>query len=385
MNKIRICHIINADVWGGVEELLKLYLNQTKSKSEFEFYTILFNDGKLADELKQQRVNVKIVKETRYNFLYQLIHIYFFLKRHRIQIVHTHKYKENILGGLAGAFAQVPVMIKTVHGLTEFYSGFSKLRVQFFEMIDHILTKAVFHRVIVVSKEIKIILAKRYPKKLFYLINAIEFPEETGFEIDRKKKRPPFVKENLKIVGSLGRLAYVKGYDILVKAAKLVLIQRPDICFIIFGEGKELGALTQQAEEAGISNSIFFPGFVTNRFDHLSYFDLFLLPSRHEGVPIALLEAMAARVPIISTRVGGIPKIVQHGFTGYLVEPENPEELASACLYLLNNLNIARMFADHAFQFGRREFSAEQYRSKLNEFYRQMISSSRPNFIKRSF
>ncbi|MFX0136926.1 MAG: glycosyltransferase family 4 protein, partial [Candidatus Hodarchaeota archaeon] len=181
------------------------------------------------------------------------------------------------------------------------------------------------------------------------------------------------IQPNSKIIGSLGRLVFVKGYDILIDAAKIILQQLPDVQFIIMGEGIEYEALIKKAEKAGVIDNFLFPGFVKNRLDYIYHFDLFVLPSRYEGVPVAILEAMAAKVPIIATNVGGIPYIIQNQSTGFLVEPENSLAIAKACLYLFNNEKFAKNLANRAYMYVSNEFSAEKLRSKINNLYHELI------------
>lgn len=378
--RIRICHLANADVYGGVEEQLKILLNTKKSRldSEFEYHVILFNRGLLARELSMPGVMVHIVQELRWNFVQQLLQIYRLLKRYRIQVVHTHKYKEGILGGLAAKLAGIPVIVKTVHGLTECPSGLAKFRVGLIQKIDRLLSRHFCDKVVAVSREIENKLSGYYHGKLTFITNAVE-PDVADLQSpdDAWLEKLTRFKKHYRLIGSIGRLVYVKGYDIFIEAAHSMLEGYPNVRFVLVGEGPEHRKLLDLVDGFGMKDYFIFTGFTTSRLSHLAMFDLFLLSSRHEGVPVVLLEAMALKVPIVATRVGGIPFLLDHLKNGFLVEPEAPEELAIACLTLLANRKLARSLAENAWRTFSNNFSADHFRCSIHHLYQELLSTQK--------
>lgn len=379
-NRIRICHLANADVYGGVEEQLKILLNTKKSKlnSQFEYHVILFNRGLLARELSMPGVMVHIVQELRWNFLQQLLQIYRLLKGNRIQVVHTHKYKEAILGGLAAKLAGIPVVVKTVHGLTEFPSGLAKYRVGLIQKIDLLLSRHLCNQVIAVSREIENKLSGYYNGKLTFITNAVE-PDVADIQLaeDAGLEKLALLKQQYMLIGSIGRLVYVKGYDIFIEAAHLIIKSYPNVRFILVGEGPELRKLVDLVDGFGMKDYFIFTGFTRNRLAYLAKFDLFLLSSRHEGVPVVLLEAMALKIPIVATRVGGIPFVLDHLNNGFLVEPDAPESLANGCLTLLRNRNMVLSLAENAWTTFSNNFSADHFRSSIHNLYQELLSNQK--------
>jgi glycosyltransferase involved in cell wall biosynthesis len=375
-NRIRICHLANADVYGGVEEQLKILLNTKKSilDSRFEYHVILFNCGLLERELSNAGVTVHIVQESRWNFLQQIFKIYRILKDCRIHVVHTHKYKESILGGLAAMLAGIPVKVKTIHGLTEFPSGLAKYRVGFIQRIDMFVSRHICTKIIAVSREIENKLCEFFNGKLTFITNAVE-PDLVEF---RPKNDAWFdklinLKQKYLLIGSIGRLVYVKGYDIFIKAASYIIKRYPKVRFFLVGDGPEYRKLAELVEELGIKDYFFFTGFTLNRLAYLSKFDLFVLSSRHEGVPVVLLEAMALKVPILASGVGGIPFIIDHLKNGFLVEPENPETLANSCLMLMKNKKLAKSLTENAWKTFYHNFSADHFRNKIHNLYQELL------------
>jgi glycosyltransferase involved in cell wall biosynthesis len=135
------------------------------------------------------------------------------------------------------------------------------------------------------------------------------------------------------IVGSVGRLDRQKGYDVLVRA----LAQLPDVQAVVVGDGPERDALTALAEEIGVGDRLSLPGWRDDARAYLATFDVFALPSRFEGFPLAVLEAMLAEVPVVASDVGSVSEAVIDGETGLLVAPDDVDALASAIARLLRD------------------------------------------------
>ncbi len=136
----------------------------------------------------------------------------------------------------------------------------------------------------------------------------------------------------------VGRLAAVKGLPVLFRAMALARRQRADLTLTLIGDGPERAALGAEAQAMGLAPAISFAGYrdQTAVAAALADHDVLVLPSFAEGVPVVLMEAMAARLPVVATRVAGVPELVEDGVSGYLVPPGNPEPLAAAILAALD-------------------------------------------------
>jgi len=133
------------------------------------------------------------------------------------------------------------------------------------------------------------------------------------------------------VVGTIGRLDAQKGYDVLVRA----LAGLPGVTAVVVGDGPEREPLDELARELGVADRLLITGWSDEARRHLTTFDLFVLPSRHEGFPLVIVEAMLARLAVVATDVGSVAEAVVDGETGVLVPPENPEALASAVRMLI--------------------------------------------------
>ncbi len=160
------------------------------------------------------------------------------------------------------------------------------------------------------------------------------------------------------VLGNIGFLEENKGQDYLLRAVKAVTVLMPDVRLFILGEGRREAWLKNLAQELKIEKNVIFPGFRKDVGDFLKIFDLLVTASIEEGLSTTVLEALALRVPVVGTDVGGIPEIVCHQKTGYLVPPANAEALAEGILWMLNNRDQAKKLADEGCRTVNERFTA---------------------------
>ncbi|MCA9407464.1 MAG: glycosyltransferase family 4 protein [Candidatus Omnitrophica bacterium] len=171
------------------------------------------------------------------------------------------------------------------------------------------------------------------------------------------------------LIGLTARLSDVKGQDILIKAFGKIAEQFPQAKLILVGKGKFESSLRKLADSLQLNDRIIFRLTTENIFDYLAVLDVFVAPSRQEGLGLSILEAQASGLPVIASRVGGIPGIIEDGKTGLLVESENPEALAIAIKRILSETALADQFRQTARTFVAENFSEQQMVEKTLEFY----------------
>lgn len=137
------------------------------------------------------------------------------------------------------------------------------------------------------------------------------------------------------VVGVASRLCRDKGVDVLLDAMARVLSRHPEAQTVIIGDGPQRGRLERQARLLGLNGRVSFLGRIPGARNLISMLDVLVVPSRTEGSPLVVLEAMAAGIPVVASRVGGIPDQIRHGVNGLLVTPDNPLELGEAIAFLL--------------------------------------------------
>jgi glycosyltransferase involved in cell wall biosynthesis len=147
---------------------------------------------------------------------------------------------------------------------------------------------------------------------------------------------------------------------------------------VILGDGPERETLTKLAAQVGLEKIVSFTGFQRDTRPYYGLATVVAVPSHSEGSPNVVLEAMAAGLPIVANRVGGVPEILEDGVTGLMVEPRNPEAMAKTIFQLLSNADLRSRLGSAARARAESAHTPEAYRRALVEFYRETVSSARP-------
>jgi glycosyltransferase involved in cell wall biosynthesis len=166
-------------------------------------------------------------------------------------------------------------------------------------------------------------------------------------------------------IGSLGRLDRQKGFDLLLRA----LAELPAVALVLVGDGPERAALERQATDTGLTPRVLFAGWQEEPRRHLTTFDAFVLPSRFEGFPLSVVEAMLAGLPVVASRVGSVPEAVRDGETGLLVPPEDPHALATALRRALDEPALGRRGRELA----REQFTSSAMAGAFEALYREIL------------
>jgi glycosyltransferase involved in cell wall biosynthesis len=168
------------------------------------------------------------------------------------------------------------------------------------------------------------------------------------------------------VIGSVGRLDPQKGFDVLIDALSLL----EGVTGVVVGDGDERAALERRAEQAGVADRFILTGWTSTVADLLRGFDLFVLASRYEGVPLVLLEAMEAELAVVATDVGGIAEAVTPEKTGLLVPPEDPPALAAAIRRLLDDQQLLHRLGRRGREVWAAEFTAPLMAAAYERVYR---------------
>jgi len=300
--------------------------------------------------------------------LWRLIRI---LKKEDVNILHCHKHKSVVYAFLASFFVRPLVVIAHVHGINRTRNWRRRLLNRFvFKRVHKIFTvgQATAEDVLVSNSGLD--------KSLVYSLgNSITFKR-----YDRLPSEKGNARENLKlpedaiVFGTVSRLTTVKGLDYLVEAFVKVKKNLDSAVLVIVGEGTVMPELKKQVLDAGIAKSVLFLGYRTDVPLILGTFDCFVIPSiGEEGLPRALIEAMAARIPVIGTRISGIPEILDDGKYGLLVPPRNSDALAVAMIDITQKPSSEiEQITQVARQRVLDEYSHENIAGKLEKIYTEL-------------
>ncbi len=278
---------------------------------------------------------------------------------------------EGLLGLRIAHRAGVPVRIVTEH-LPYLLTHRGQVR-------EHRETTRLADRVITVSEgSRRTFLARGYPGEQFVCIhNGVEPPPARPLGEARRIREGLGLRPGAPLLLTVARMTTQKGHDLLLAAAPAILARHPQACFAWVGEGPEQTRLRHRANALGLADNVRFLGRRDDVPALLGAADLFVLPSQFEGHPIAVLEALAAGLPVVGTRVCGLNEAVASGETGLLVEPGRPADLAAAVLDLLQD-SAARLRMGQA---GRRlvaeRFAAREMARRTSELYEELLEQKK--------
>src|SRR5882724_186419 len=219
--------------------------------------------------------------------------------------------------------------------------------------------------------------ARVAPERIRVRHNSIRPGSPSAAEDVRALRERLGIVENEAVILSVGRLSKEKAHADLIKAFRQLCTTNPDLnCkLVIVGDGPEREPLESAAAQSGVSQRIIFAGQVTDVRPSYAMSDVFVLPSLTEGSPNVLLEAMAAKVPVVATAVGGVPEIVANEESALLVPANDPAALAAAIVRLLGDAELGRRLTKNAAEIISKNHSPHEYVRSLIAIYDEVMSA----------
>ncbi|MDQ0285987.1 glycosyltransferase involved in cell wall biosynthesis [Desulfofundulus luciae] len=297
------------------------------------------------------------------------------LMAEKITIMHAHSAKAGLVARVAAKVARTPVVFMTAHN-SIFYEFWPPWKKAAFAFGERLLARYT-HRILTVSEALRqelLIRERLHPDRVVTIHNGID-PAPFRREVDRRAVLrslglPPLGR----LVGTIARLAPQKGVSYFLQAAA-ILCRDYQVNFVVVGDGPLRMVLEEEGRALGLGGRLFFTGERRDIPQILAAMDVFVLPSITEGLPLTILEAMAAGKPVVATQVGGLPEVVVDGETGFLVPPRDPQALARALAQLL----LERQKAEEMGQKGRQRvmqhFTVEAMVRKIEEEYKSALLS----------
>ncbi|MBT3313604.1 MAG: glycosyltransferase [Anaerolineae bacterium] len=336
MSEIRILQLIDGLNIGGAEMTL-LELSKGLKERGFQVHIGYSTPGSLADILVERGFDITHLPRLMRIDLLLFWNTLKLIKRVRPHIVHTHLFKSDFHGRLAARLTGVPVVVSTLHStdrwarkfpLGALYGWTAKFTDQIIAVSDDLRS---FHQEHTGVPE----------EKFITIENGVDLVRHTFSDMARKKVRKEFsIEESLLLFGIIGRLTPPKDHDTFLQAAAIIKQEAPDARFLIVGDGPLREKLEDRARELALLPNLQFTGFRDDIPEIMSALDILVFSSQWEGLPVTLLEGLAASRTVVATDVGGIPAVVQDGKEALLVPPINPDALARACLQLASDTEL---------------------------------------------
>jgi glycosyltransferase involved in cell wall biosynthesis len=392
MEKIKVLHTITRFDQGGSAQVVFLTLLGLKKQN---FVPVFLTGLSLESQMKEKELtatenNIQQLKSEDIKFIQSpflvrriniikdleaLFDMWRIIKKYNPLIVHTHSSKAGLLGRLAAKLAGVPIIVHSPHGHV-FVGYFGPIKTKIFIILERLASRITDKIIALTQREKEDHIRLRIGSEdTFVIIHS-------GVELNKFKEMPLIEGQNLRknlglpedalIIGTSGRLEPVKGPEFLIKAANRIISQYPNTFFLFVGDGSLRRDLEKKALDLGIEKNIVFLGWRNDVSKIISIYDIFVLPSLNEGMGRVLVEAMALGKPIVASNAGGIPDLITHGKTGYLVPPKNSKELAKYIQILLENKE-KRVKMGLAGKKMALNFSKEIMVSKTVELYQHLM------------
>jgi glycosyltransferase involved in cell wall biosynthesis len=359
---LRVCHVISGDLWAGAEVMGYHLIKKLIKYDDLELSVLLLNDNKLATEIRRLGIPVDIVDETRKNFFFLILAARKILERRSPHIIHSHRYKENMLAFLSAKSQNGTQLVSTQHGMPE--AGGRNLNIKYFllgKLNIRLLSKS-FKKLVVVSDDMRNILIHKhaFPEgKIIVIHNGTEIPVRQS----SKKENNQFV------IGTMGRIVPVKDYSLMVEIAKEVHRETDKIRFVLAGDGPDREKIMDLIKQYRLEKVFQLRGFVENTSHFYHGLDLYLNTSLHEGIPMSVLEAMSYEIPIVAPNEGGLKEIISDGFEGYLVEGRDPKVFADKCLHIYEDKLLRQTMGSNCRRKIEAEFSIDHMAREYCRLY----------------
>lgn len=366
-DKIKITHIRTSHGVFGAERVI-LGLLESSDKDGFEInVTLIGSEPGLNKDFKTALSDIEIpFFDFQFNGRLDIRGI-MKLRNHliekKIDIIHCHDFKAVFYG----LFASVGTNIKRVathHGSTK-----DSFLLKCYLGLNEYLFLRFFHKVVVVSKQLSNEpWARILKEKIVFIPNGIN-TEFIKKPLPLKNESSISIPPNKRVLGIVGRLFPDKGHKHLFNAFRLLGKEFKDLILLVVGDGPEMANLKRLSSKLGLEKDIIFCGVRENMTYIYSLLDYFIMPSLREGLPMALLEAMLAEIPVIASKVGEIPSVIGDNDRGRLTEPGNAQSIYDAIKYLLLNDNSRIQMVEKASSFVISNYSARAMAGKIENIY----------------
>lgn len=363
MKKFKILYLIEDFGIGGLERIVEslfLFINKDRYKPSI---WCIAGGGAIEHKLKKEFENIRVLEFKSYHNPINILKLAILIKKEKFQIVHTHGYFASTMGIISSFLANTPINISHIH-TTDW--DLKKRNI----FVDNILSNLVD----------KIICCSEAVQK-FVVINEGIKKDKTikiynGVSNKLKKYCNPlkiFADDEV-CIATVASLVKNKGHTYLLEAIHKIYQTQKNIRLIIVGEGPLKNELMNYANELGIEKVVYFLGRKDNVYEILSQIDICVLAStEREGLGLSLLEAMCHSKPIVGTKIGGIPEIIENGYNGYLVLPKNSENLAYRLGNLVNNNSLREEMGKNGKKIFDKKFKQEIMIKNIEHLYENLI------------
>ncbi|MCC7517791.1 MAG: glycosyltransferase family 4 protein [Verrucomicrobiae bacterium] len=365
-SKLTIAHTEASEGWGGQEIRVMVELTEMAKRGH---RTILIAPP--SSDIFRRGLDAQIetlpLSMRRQDFFANLKWLSGFLRSEKVHVVNTHSSRDSWLAGCAARRAGTPLVIKTRHISAPISRGWLT-RLAYQKLHDFIITT---------SEGIARDMARFNgfdPRRIVAVPTGVDLGRFDCSGGGRRLREELGLPPKALLVGMVSVLRSWKGHPDFLKAARAVKAQAPSAYFVIVGEGPRRAHVEEDLLRMGLEDYVFLIGHRDEVPQVLCDLDVFVLPSyANEGVPQALLQALAMRRPVVATAVGGIPEVIASGVHGLLCGPNEPDALAENILRVLTDPPLARSLAERGRERVLEHYSLTQMINHLEQIYTERL------------
>jgi glycosyltransferase involved in cell wall biosynthesis len=373
MEKIKVLHIIKSLGRGGAEMLLPETL-KVHDQSRFQFTYVYFLPWKnqMVEALKRGGGNVLCFGAgNNLQVMTKMFALARFARKNKIEIIHAHLPWAGVVARFVGRLTGIPV-VYTEHNKQERYHWITRRM--------NLLTFPMQHLTLAVSEDVANSIRKHKPEvsaRVRTQLNGVNTAFFNREEMSGAAVRQRFgIPEDAIVIGTVAVFRDQKRLDVWLQVAEAILRSNPKMHFVIVGDGPLKETLLLQRERLGLQERVHMPGLQTEVREFLAAFDIFMMTSKFEGLPIALLEAMSMGCAIVSTDAGGIGEVVRHEKEGLVCSVDKPLELIQYAERLLNDPAFRRTLGSNARNRVLQQFGIQKMADALETIYEDITKQT---------
>lgn len=371
VKKKKIVHLIGGGEIGGAEKLV-LTLMKLLDKNKYDVQLICLCAGPFAGVASEQGFKVTTLAMKHKLDLAMIQSIRKYLIENDIDLVHTHGVRANLIGRPAAKKEGLPV-VTTVHSVLH-YDYDNTLKAEFARLITMLGNKYTDQFIAISNAIAQELVEMKVPKsKISIIHNGLD---STKLVVGRSPQEIMValgLDTNHKIISMVARLHPVKGHEFFLRAARMVIDSGIDARFLIIGDGSLRNEIEGFIKKLEMEDYVLMPGYYSQIEDIYDITDILCVPSLMEGLGLVILEAMYFKVPVIASRVGGIPEIIEDGLDGILIDPGDYKALAQAIIMLCNNVNLVEVLSQGGLNKVK-QFNVENMAKQVEDLYDSLLS-----------
>ncbi len=370
---MRVLQLISSKGFFGAENIVLQLALELKNRKNISPLVCLFENTRssnidLYDIFNNQNISVSKLHCRGKMDIHAIFKLRKIIESNKIDIIHSHGYKANIYSFFSTIRSKIP-RISTCHN---WISNEPKLK--YYSKLDQYFLRY-FSHIAAVSDEVKakIIASGISQKNISVVKNGISLHAFASTCSNSNICKDLNIQNNALIIGNVARFSAEKAHELLIKAFIEINKEFPESILLLVGDGPLKGSLERKYNHP----SIIFAGQRKDVDRFYACMDVFVLPSLTEGLPLVLLEAMAAKVPVIASCVGAIPNVLKKGDCGILIEPGNSKDLKKALIYTFRNKKKVNEMALSAYERVEKHYSSKKMCNEYVMIYQEAFDGIR--------